>query len=58
MAYVKEIFRSADKNILIVKKHHALYALPQKEKVKQRRIQKQNGTDETQENSVSGAGTI
>ena len=49
MAYVKEIFRSADKNILIVKKHHAIYALPQKEKVKQRRIQKQNGTDETQE---------
>jgi hypothetical protein len=49
MAYVKEIFKSKDKKIMIVKKHHAVYALPEKEKVKQKRIQKQNGTDETQE---------
>ena len=49
MAYVKEIFRSIDKEIMIVKKHHSLFAMPTKAKIKQKRMPKMNETDLTQE---------
>lgn len=49
MSYVHEKFISADKKIIIEKKHHNLFAMPTKEKIKQRRLPKANETEETQE---------
>lgn len=49
MAYVQEIFRTADKEIIIVKKHHSLFAMPTNEKIKQRRKPKVDETNEKQQ---------
>jgi hypothetical protein len=46
MAYIRERFLSADKKILIVKKHHSLFAMPTKTKIKQRRCPKTNESED------------
>lgn len=46
MSYVRERFISADKKIIIVKKHHSLFAMPTNPKVKQRRCPKTNESEE------------
>ena len=48
MAYIQEKFISADKKIIVVKKHHNLFAMPTKAKIRQRRLPKTNETKETQ----------
>lgn len=47
--YIRERFISADKKIIIQKKYHNLFAMPTKEKVRQRRLPKTNETNLTQE---------
>lgn len=49
MAYIQERFLSADKNILIVKKYHNLFAMPTKETLRKKRGPAVNQTTETQE---------
>lgn len=49
MSYVKEIFTSVNKDIIIVKKYHNHFAAPTKAKTKQKRLPKTNETDLTQE---------
>lgn len=49
MAYIKESFVSIDKKIIITKKRHSLFAMPQNPRVKQRRMPKTEKTDLTQE---------
>jgi hypothetical protein len=49
MAYIQERFLSADKNILIVKKYHNLFAMPTKETLRKKRGPAVNQTTEAQE---------
>lgn len=49
VAYVKEKFVSVDKKIIIQKKHHSLFCMPENHKIRQRRLPKMNVTDLTQE---------
>ena len=49
MAYVQEKFVSVDKKIMIVKKHHSLFAMPTKAKTRQKRMPKTRETEEKQE---------
>lgn len=49
MSYVRERFISADKKIIIQKKHHNMFAMPTKEKIRQKRLPKVNETNLTQE---------
>jgi hypothetical protein len=49
MAYIQEKFHSADKNILIVKKYHNLFAMPTKESLRKKRGPAVNQTTESQE---------
>ncbi|MBQ6481731.1 MAG: hypothetical protein IJI45_11485 [Anaerolineaceae bacterium] len=48
MAYIQERFLSADKNILIVKKYHNLFAMPTKESLRKKRGPAVNQTTESQ----------
>jgi hypothetical protein len=47
--YIRERFISIDKKIIVQKKHHNLFAMPTKEKIRQKRLPKKNETDVTQE---------
>ena len=47
--YIKEKFVSVNKQVIIQKKYHNLFAMPTKEKIKQRRLPKNNETNLTQE---------
>lgn len=49
MSYIRESFISTDKKIMIVKKHHNIFFMPTKEKIKQRRLPKTNETKLKQE---------
>lgn len=47
--YITEKFTSLDKRIIIQKKYHSHFAMPQKEKVKQKRLPKEKPTEEQQQ---------
>lgn len=48
MAYIREIFKSIDGKLMIVKKHHNLFAMPTKAKIKQKRMPKVNESEDKQ----------
>lgn len=48
MAYIRETFKSVDGKLMIVKKHHNLFAMPTKVKVRQKRMPKVNETEDKQ----------
>lgn len=49
MAYIEEKFISVDKKVIIQKKHHSLFCMPNNSRIRQRRLPRTGTTDLTQE---------